>query len=305
MKLYDCFTFFNEFELLEMRLNLLYDIIDYFVIVEANRTHRNKEKPFFLENEFYRFKKFRNKIIYIKVSDMAGVSFFEDGECWSLENFQRNAITRGLQGCDPNDLILISDVDEIPNPIIFEQLMNSEIGTGKLRLLYDKRLLKKIARILKYPQLIKGKVDILDVLDKEPISLEQEFYYYFLNCKCRTKWVGTVMTRYKNLISPQYLRNRRCKFARVVNDHIGWHFSYLGGVEKIIEKVNAIVERPVENLSRVDIENALLEQKDLYGRKGNSKDEFQYDIVNIGDIPLKGIDYIVQKYPYLYLRSKK
>ena len=109
MKLYDCFSYLDEDLLLELRLNILNKYIDYFVIVEGNKTWQNNIKKF--RFDINKFKKFKKKIIYIQVSDMP------DGDNpWVRENFQRNCIERGLSRSSEDDLIIISDLDEIPNP---------------------------------------------------------------------------------------------------------------------------------------------------------------------------------------------
>ena len=107
MKVYDCFTFFNEFELLELRLESLWDLVDYFVIVEANKTHANEPKPFNFFERQKEFKKYFKKIRY--VMDDSEVPYSGVGD-WSIENNQRNNIIQGLQDAEPDDLIFISDV---------------------------------------------------------------------------------------------------------------------------------------------------------------------------------------------------
>ena len=102
MKIYDCFSYLDEDFLLDLRLNILNDFVDYFVIVEGNKTWQNNLKPFKFKLE--RFNKFKNKIIYIPVEDLP------DGENpYIRENFQRNAIKRGITRADEEDLIIISD----------------------------------------------------------------------------------------------------------------------------------------------------------------------------------------------------
>ena len=109
MKIYDCFSYWDEDLLLDLRLNVLNNFIDYFVIVEGNKTWQNNFKK--LRFDINKFSKFKKKIIYIPVTDMP------DGDNPYLrENFQRNCISRGLKNSSKDDLIIISDLDEIPNP---------------------------------------------------------------------------------------------------------------------------------------------------------------------------------------------
>ena len=107
--IYDCFSYWDEDLLLDLRLNILDGIVDYFVIVEGNKTWQNNSKK--LRFDIKKFKKFKNKIIYIPVTDMP-----EGKDPYLRENYQRNSITRGIKSAKDNDIILISDLDEIPNP---------------------------------------------------------------------------------------------------------------------------------------------------------------------------------------------
>ena len=109
MKIYDCFSYWDEDLLLELRLNILEKFVDYFVIIEGNKTWQNNFKK--LQFNLEKFKKFKHKIIYVPVEDMP-----EGKNPWVRENFQRNCIERGLSRSSEDDLIIISDLDEIPNP---------------------------------------------------------------------------------------------------------------------------------------------------------------------------------------------
>ena len=109
MKIYDCFSYWDEDLLLDLRLNILDDFVDYFVIVEGNKTWQNNSKKLKFNKD--NFSKFKDKIIYIPVEDMP------DGDNpYIRENYQRNAISRGLNHASDDDYIIISDLDEIPNP---------------------------------------------------------------------------------------------------------------------------------------------------------------------------------------------
>ena len=114
MKIYDCFQFFNEENVLDLRFNILYDSVDFFVIVESTTDHqgRNKKLNFNIEN----FKKFKKKIIYIVVEDtLDSIKKTHIGQNSLVERHQRNSIMKGLKNCNDNDLVIISDVDEIPD----------------------------------------------------------------------------------------------------------------------------------------------------------------------------------------------
>ena len=106
--IYDCFSYWDEDLLLDLRLNILNEFVDHFVIVEGNKTWQNNKKD--LKFNINNFNKFKNKIIYIPVTDMP------DGDNpYIRENFQRNCISRGLRNANEDDLIIVSDLDEIPS----------------------------------------------------------------------------------------------------------------------------------------------------------------------------------------------
>lgn len=108
---YDCFCFYNELDLLEIRLNILNGCVDKFVLVEATRTQRNNPKPLYFAENKERYKKFEDKIIHLVLDE-----YPEHIEQWTIENLQRNYIMKGLEQCSDDDIILISDLDEIPRP---------------------------------------------------------------------------------------------------------------------------------------------------------------------------------------------
>jgi hypothetical protein len=118
MKIYDCFTFYNEFELLDLRIAEIYDQVDVMVIVEANQTFQNNPKPLYLRELRSRYQHL-DKLRVISLSDMPG------GDPWANERHQRDAIIRGLDDAAPEDIIMISDADEIPRPSTIEILRNS------------------------------------------------------------------------------------------------------------------------------------------------------------------------------------
>ncbi len=119
-KIYDCFIFSNELDLLEIRLNTLKDVVDYFVIVESTETFSGKDKELYFLNNKERFTAFMDRIIHVVVDDMP-----KDAHRWERELYQRNAIMRGLTNCSPDDIIIISDVDEIPAP---DKILHSFTG---------------------------------------------------------------------------------------------------------------------------------------------------------------------------------
>lgn len=200
-KIYDCFTFFNELDLLEIRLEEHFQHVDYFVIAEANKSHQGFAKEFVLEKYWDRFKKYQEKIIYVKVDDMPNDSY-----SWTLENFQRNALQKGLANTTDDDVIVISDCDEILRPSTFELMRNDT---------------ERELWICRQP-IFWSKINYFQI---EPVGAG-----YNVNSMATTK---------RSLTSPQDLRNKtQWAFHNIPVDHIddnirtiqhaGWHFSYLG-----------------------------------------------------------------------------
>ncbi len=123
--IYDCFPFYNELELLDIRLNVLGKVVDKFVLVEGTVTHTNQKKPLYYQKNKHLFKKFRKKIIHIVVDDVPNVDM-----TWIIERYFFTATMRGLTKCKPNDTILISCVDEIPRP---EKIMEWRDRPGAIK----------------------------------------------------------------------------------------------------------------------------------------------------------------------------
>ena len=114
MAIYDCFQFFNEEHILDLRLNILDEFVDFFVIVESTSDHQGKQKK--LNFNLNKFNKFSNKITYIVVDDTEeAIKKPHFGGESLVEQHQRNSLIRGLKNCHDEDLIILSDVDEIPN----------------------------------------------------------------------------------------------------------------------------------------------------------------------------------------------
>ena len=245
MKIYDCFSYWDEDLLLDIRLNILNEYVDYFVIVEGNKTWQNNYKK--LRFDIKKFEKFKDKIIYIPVEDMPG------GENpWIRENFQRNCITRGLVDAKLEDLIIISDADEIPD-------------------------LKNIKEYL---------------INKRYAVFKQKGFYYKLNMQNITLpyWYGSRICKKKYLKSPQWLRNLKFKkrpFWRLdkyrlnnIIENGGWHFCNLKIPKDLLYKYKNMAETKdifvwegsvdgkidPKYLSVEQIENSIKEGRNLAGK---------------------------------------
>ena len=225
MKIFDCFMFYDEEMLLEIRLNELNKFVDYFVIVESNYTHSGAIKDFVFNKKKYQ--KFSDKIIYVKVetqpNNILKISNEDNDDTKNRkyimnalfrEQYQRNQISIGLKNANPNDIIMLSDLDEIPD------LRNFDF--------------KKI--------------------DNKFVFFKQLNFYYKFNLYLKNfDWIGTRSCKYKYLLSPQWLRDIKAKnypfwrldilFSNIKTNKIffkqngGWHFSYLKNAEDIEKKL--------------------------------------------------------------------
>lgn len=309
MKIYDCFTFFNELELLELRLKILSPYVDYFVLVESNITFRGKNKPFYFDINDTRFKPYVNKIIHIKYENIPQETKPND---YALEVQQRNYILKGLQqinNCNDNDLVIISDLDEIPNPSILKHLKENTLFAKnnilKLHRIFRKRKNKFIA-YSKYIQLLlkyNQNVSILNLLNITPLAFSQKHYYYYINNLHPDKWFGSVISLYKNLKTPQELRNLRRRLPILNNG--GWHFAYMGGVERILKKVNSTVD---ENSNRNN--NKIYTEKYIKKCLNNgsliydyqNQDNHVFSKVTLNSLNIPNIENFINKYPKFYLK---
>ncbi len=222
---YDCFTFYNELDLLEIRLEELNEVVDYFVLVEARFTFQGKEKRFVFEDNKPRFQKFLHKIIHIKLDTIPEEYHEKNDKRWFLENYQRESIMLGLNKAQPDDMIMISDVDEIVKKNVIKQYN----GTNNIII----PLMNIYLFYLNYKEIRKT-----------------NYKYYFLslfskrykNKHLRIKfWAGSVYMKFKNFKSPLITRDIRDKDSKNIKliENAGWHYTYQGGVEAIINKLKS------------------------------------------------------------------
>ena len=228
--IYDCLTFFNELELLELRLHELADVVDKFVIVEATWTFTNKPKPLFFQENRARFSAFHDKIIYIVVDDMPA-----SPSAWVMERFQRNAIARGLKDCRPDDFVLVSDIDEIPRASVVKKLaqeipFQNNFFSNAAHAVLNSMLVKSIfhRKALRH-QLRRNHPFIW--------RFHQALYRHYLNCRAvETPFShGTRMMRFRDFSCAEEMRHSGYKTV----EDAGWHFSWMGGVERTQEKLAA------------------------------------------------------------------
>lgn len=240
-KVIDCFIFYNELELLTYRLNSLNDVVDYFIIVESTHTFSGKEKELIFNNNKNLFENFKDKIIHIIVDDFPykypNINY-QNKEQWENEYHQRNSISLGLSklNIDNSDIIIISDVDEIPD----------------IERLYE----------MKYNKSILNTTGIC--------ALEMDLYYYNLNTLFKEKWSSSKVisyAKYKELnITCEEIRMLNC--MRIKNG--GWHLSYFGDTVFIKNKINSFShqELNLDIFTDVEkIEQRIKNSSDLYDRR--------------------------------------
>ena len=286
MKIFDCFMYYDEDLILDLRLNYLNNYVDKFVIVESSYTHSGDSRKCLFDIKNY--SKFKDKINYIILEespvDLSHVkkddSFEKKNSKLILnavkrENLQRNTISKGLESALPEDLIIISDVDEIPN------LNDNNISS------------------------IKNKI----------IFFEKKYFYYKFNLKLDNyPWYGSRACKKKDLISPQWLRNIKSKtyptwridtmFSKKRYKNIkfitngGWHFSNIKTPADIEKKMKTYLhhrEYEINPIGEKKISQIIQNKKTLYNLKVDMKsNKFdlsdQLVVAEISELP-----YYIQK----------
>ena len=262
MKIFDCFMYFDEDVVLDVRLNFLSEYVDKFVIIEAKYNHKGeKRKPKF---DVKNFEKFRDKIIYLLINQEAPEIKEEKnldnidkkaGEqimnALKRENFQRNQIASGLTEAEDEDWIIISDLDEIPN------LKDNNLKSIKSPIVFFKQLM---------------------------------MYYKFNLTLNNYPWIGSKACKKKDLMSPQWLRNIKdrayswwrldafiseTKYIKVkIIENGGWHFSYIKSPEDIEKKLKSYLHHTEYELNPVGIKNIkemIVNKKTIYNLKVDSR----------------------------------
>ncbi len=288
MKIYDCFIFYDEDLVIDLRLNILNEYVHKFVIVESKFTHSGKKRELLFD--INKYSKFKKKINYIVLeNEPVDLEIVHDNDtddkknskyimnALKRENFQRNGIKKGLTNAEPGDLILVSDVDEIPN------LLNLDINE----------------------------------INDNIILFKQNFYYYKFNLKLEDMpWFGTKGCKYKNLKSPQWLRNIKDKkypFWRLdvlfsdkkysnikFIDNGGWHFSNIKSPKEIEHKLRSYLhhrEFDEQPLTIDEIDKIIQNRQAIYDLKVDKR-------VNKVGNGSKLIKYNFEKLPN-YLKENK
>ena len=293
MKIFDCFMYFDEEVVLEVRLNTLDKYVDYFVIVESSFTHKGDNKNLMFNHN--KFKKFKNKIIYLvydkqpKEIEVVNENDSEDEKSRKYilnaalrENGQRNFIQNGLNKAENNDIILISDVDEIPNL--------SEVN--------------------------------FNIISEKIIMFHQDMFYYKFDLKIpNLLWAGTKGCRKKYLLSPQWLRNVKDKkyfpfridilFSEKKYSSIkfisngGWHFSNIKTAEEIEHKLKSYLhhrEFDEQSLSVEEIQNIIENKKAIYDLKVDKRVNKIGDGSKLVKIKFEKLPIFIQQNKHNYMK---
>jgi beta-1,4-mannosyl-glycoprotein beta-1,4-N-acetylglucosaminyltransferase len=298
MKIYDCFQFFNELDLLEIRLEMLYDEVDYFVLSETSRTHSDIPKSFIFNENKHRFEKYLDKIIHIMEDYPSNILHFDKLSEDSPYNIQRNRISDiydkeehegqlkkfptfcrdylqreytkfGLLNCDDNDIILVSDLDEIPNP-------------ERVREIREKNLTN--------------------------IVLLHNCYYYYVNLVAHTNWHGAYAVKYSETkdVSLTHIRGLSGRDFKSMEDG-GWHLSFMGGIDRVKTKIISYAHQEFNNSWILNsIDSKMSNNQDPFGRNNstysNPLQTFYYENmlkVSMDTYPEKMKQLIEDKFDYL------
>lgn len=258
MKVIDSFSFFNETEILKLRLNYLNEVVDHFIISECNYTHSGKPKPYYLDHIIGEIdENILKKIIRLKYEpDIRNFSFpqldefnFNTGY-WHVERTQRNFITQSLYKFSPNDIIMISDLDEIP----------------------DKKA------VMDYKNCIENYSEISISKDFCAVSKCIMFYYNF-HTLVEEEWPGTVFSTVGNAIknSCTNLYYNRINFFPIENG--GWHFSTFGSIERIKTKIQSFAHQEYNKekyITEENISNAIQNKRDIYHNHSSNFSNYEF-----------------------------
>ena len=249
--IYDCIPFFNELDILKLRMQIMTPYVDKFVLEESTVTFSGEPKEMIFARHRDMFAEFEDKIIYVAVdnSPMSGVTTHE------RDKFQKNQLIRGMMDCKPDDIVIFSDVDEIPNPKVITEITAN----------FDSTKIYHLAQRMFYCFLN------MEEISGNLLSITGEFKGVE-----RKKWLGTKICSFGNLpkegivylreVSPDDPRS-----VRVADG--GWHFGYMGGdgerdvAKRIGDKVKAAAHQEYNSSAYLsEAVDRLLCGEDIFGR---------------------------------------
>ena len=220
MKIVDCFIFYNELDLLRVRFEELYNVVDYFVLVEGTLTFTGNAKKLYYNENKELFDKYNDKVVHVIVDD-----FPITDDPWTREFYQRNSIVRGTSRLEltDDDIIIITDVDEIPSFDLVKSIKNKTL-----------------------------------VINNDTIwSIEMTLYYYTLEWTTPNKWYHPKLlnfSTYSILKSPSRIRMIHTQMPTDVIENGGWHITYYGDVNYIINKLESFSEQTDNNLENKNVD---------------------------------------------------
>lgn len=257
-KVYCAFQFFNELDILKIKIEELYNVVDYFVVSESTKTHSGNSKPLYFKENQHLFMKYMNKIIYQKVTDTpddysnldsipsreygynvainkikAHTHYPKNVLSYCRDSFEKEILIRPLMHCSDDDIIILGDCDEIPKA-------------------------SSVLHVIK------------DFNVNNVYRLQHDFYWYYLNViKSDETWFGNMIMSYKMFKDNSFCAMRDNKNGNVFN--AGWHFSYQKGIDSIKHKIESWGEQSlnqdwVKNSIKNNVENCLTSGVDLFGR---------------------------------------
>ncbi len=248
---YDCFQFFNEVDILALRLHIMSGIADKFVISESTVTFSGDPKPLFFEKYRDQFKEFEDRIIHVVVDDTP-----MDCDAYERDHHQKCAVARGLAEAQPDDIVIFSDVDEIPDPETLRDLL-PKVEDGKIYML---------AQRLFYCYL-----NLEDVSGKH-LSVTGDF-----EDADPRMWLGTKICK-KSLLdryTTEELRNAEQREIGVRVPNGGWHFSYVGGTpdvsveDRVRYKIRSAAHQNYNNRRTLyEVTSRIHKREDILGRDG-------------------------------------
>jgi beta-1,4-mannosyl-glycoprotein beta-1,4-N-acetylglucosaminyltransferase len=282
MKIYDVFPIFNELELIEIRLELMYDYVDYFVISECDYTFSGLPKPFNFEDNKEKFSKYMDKIIYLKhyntdkFTNLVNKYEGEKGKLYQniinqLDIYRKSAQTGygqphwcrdylhkelsmlGLSECDADDLIIFGDIDEIPNP---EKL----------------------------------------IFDGESYCLGQKNMLYYANNENVTeKWYGTIISKYSNLVNNSCMLTRDNRKKMKIIGNAGWHLTCLGGKDMVEDKIKSWGHQELNTPNIINnVSKNITNNTDIFNRK------IQLKTISMDEYyPESMVSFIIKKFKHL------
>jgi len=257
-KVYCCFMFFNELELLKLKFEELYDAVDYFVLSESTKTHSGLDKPLYFKENKHLFSKYTDKIIHQVVTDTPASfqtlmsmnpinnshrkiiddikkSYWFDKkvEGYIRDTYEKEMLFLPLTKCKDYDIIILGDCDEIPKASAIKEILGS----------FD---------------------------DNQIYHLQHDVFYYYLNLRKNEPWYGNIILSFRSFTMNSFNELRHAKRG-VLIENGGWHFSYMGGHDKVKLKIESFGEQSC-NTEKVkielknSIENAVNLNRDLYNR---------------------------------------